>query len=60
MLDDPRWPWHAANALGAVLDLPVATGYAVGPRWRQNTEEAGAAPDPLLAAAERALAQAAQ
>jgi 2,4-dienoyl-CoA reductase-like NADH-dependent reductase (Old Yellow Enzyme family) len=59
MLDDPRWPWHAASALGAELDLPVATGYAVAPRWRQNTEEAGALPDPMLGAAEAALAKAA-
>jgi 2,4-dienoyl-CoA reductase-like NADH-dependent reductase (Old Yellow Enzyme family) len=60
MLDDPRWPWHAANALGAELDLPVATGYAVAARWRQNTEEAGAAPDPLLAQAESDFANAAE
>jgi 2,4-dienoyl-CoA reductase-like NADH-dependent reductase (Old Yellow Enzyme family) len=60
MLDDPRWPWHAATALGATLDLPLPTGYAVAPRWRQVTEEAGAAPDPLLAAAEAQLARAAQ
>jgi len=60
MLDDPRWPWHAANALGAELDLPLATGYAVAPRWRQNTEEAGATPDPLLAQAEADLVKAAE
>lgn len=29
MLDNPRWPWHAANALGAKLDMPVTTAYAV-------------------------------
>lgn len=35
MLDDPRWPWHAAVALGAELALPAQYGYAVGAKWRE-------------------------
>src|SRR5690606_31399300 len=35
MLDDPRWPWRAAAALGVETDLPDQYGYAVGARWRE-------------------------
>jgi 2,4-dienoyl-CoA reductase-like NADH-dependent reductase (Old Yellow Enzyme family) len=54
MLDDPRWPWHAAAALGAAVEMPAQYGYAVGPRWREVTEQGGAAPEPMLAAAQAA------
>jgi len=28
ILNDPRWPWHAAEALGEVIDVPFQYGRA--------------------------------
>ncbi len=43
MLDDPRWPWRAAAALGAEASLPDQYGYAVGARWRELARQPAAA-----------------
>ncbi|MGL5733944.1 MAG: oxidoreductase, partial [Beijerinckiaceae bacterium] len=33
MLDNPRWGWHAAEALGVKLDLPPQYARAGKPVW---------------------------